>query len=115
MRTALSIFRRDIRRIMRSPVAVIVTVGVCIIPSLYAWINILANWDPYANTSTMPVAVVIEDEGAQVPAWATSMQAIWCATALPRTTSSLGRSWTTSKPRSMRARGHVLCCVRDTE
>ena len=36
MRTALSIFRRDIRRIMRSPVAVIVTVGVCIIPSLYA-------------------------------------------------------------------------------
>lgn len=40
MRTALSIFRRDIRRIMRSPVAVIVTVGVCIIPSLYAWINL---------------------------------------------------------------------------
>lgn len=67
MRTALIIFRRDIRRIMRSPVAVIVTIGVCIIPSLYAWINILANWDPYANTSTMPVAVVIEDEGAQVP------------------------------------------------
>lgn len=67
MRTALSIFRRDIRRIMRSPVAVIVTVGVCIIPSLYAWINILANWDPYTNTSTMPVAVVIEDEGAQIP------------------------------------------------
>lgn len=67
MRTALSIFRRDIRRIMRSPVAVIVTVGVCIIPSLYAWINILANRDPYTNTSTMPVAVVIEDEGAQIP------------------------------------------------
>lgn len=67
MRTALSIFRRDLHRIMRNPVAVIVTIGVCIIPSLYAWINILANWNPYENTSTMPVAVVIEDEGAQIP------------------------------------------------
>lgn len=67
MRTALTIFRRDLRRIMRNPVAIIVTIGVCIIPSLYAWINILANWNPYENTSTMPVAVVIEDKGAQIP------------------------------------------------
>ena len=53
MRTALRIFWRDLRRILRNPIAVVVTIGVCIIPSLYAWFNIAANWNPYANTSGM--------------------------------------------------------------
>lgn len=64
MKTAAKIFLRDLRRILRNPVAVVVTLGVCVIPSLYAWFNILANWDPYNNTSTVPVAVVNEDQGA---------------------------------------------------
>lgn len=66
MRIAARIFFRDIRRILRNPIAVVVAIGVCIIPSLYAWLNILANWDPYENTSTVPIAVTIEDEGADV-------------------------------------------------
>ena len=61
------IFARDLRRIVTNPVAVIVAVGVCLLPSLYAWVNILANWDPYENTGTVPIAVVIEDAGADVP------------------------------------------------
>ena len=32
------------------------------IPSLYAWFNIFANWDPYANTGGIPVAVVSQDQ-----------------------------------------------------
>ena len=43
MHNVLTIFRRDLRRIFRNPVAAIVTVGVCILPSLYAWINIAAS------------------------------------------------------------------------
>ena len=66
MRTVLRIFARDLKRLAKNPAAIIVTIGVAIIPSLYAWFNILANWDPYENTSTMPIAVVIEDEGAEV-------------------------------------------------
>ena len=66
MRTALLILRRDVRRLLRNPVATIVTIGVILIPSLYAWFNILANWDPYENTSTVSIAVVNEDEGADV-------------------------------------------------
>ena len=66
MRKAFQIFKRDLRRLLKNPVAVIVTIGVAIIPSLYAWFNILANWDPYENTSTVPIAVVIDDEGAEV-------------------------------------------------
>lgn len=66
MRKAFQIFKRDLKRILKNPVAVVVTLGVAVIPSLYAWFNILANWDPYENTSTIPIAVVIEDEGAEV-------------------------------------------------
>ena len=66
MRKVFSIFKRDLKRLLRNPVAIIVTLGVCIIPSLYAWFNIEANWDPYKNTSGMAVAVVNEDQGAQV-------------------------------------------------
>ena len=61
------ILARDLKRILTNPVAVIVAVGVCLLPSLYAWVNILANWDPYENTGGVPVAVVIEDAGAQIP------------------------------------------------
>ena len=41
----------------------IIAGGLCIIPSLYAWFNIYSNWDPYANTSAVKVAVVSEDAG----------------------------------------------------
>ena len=67
METVVRIFVRDLKRVLRNPAAVLVTIGVCIIPSLYAWINIRANWNPYENTSTVPVAVVIEDTGADIP------------------------------------------------
>ena len=67
MRASIRIFARDLRRVVTNPVALVVTLGVCVIPSLYAWINILANWDPYQNTGTVPIAVVVEDEGAEVP------------------------------------------------
>lgn len=67
MGTVLQIFIRDLKRIVRNPAAIVIALGVCIIPSLYAWINILANWNPYENTGTVPVEVVIEDEGATVP------------------------------------------------
>ena len=66
MKTVLRIFRRDLGRILRNPVAIVIMLGVSAIPSLYAWINILANWDPYNNTSTVPIAVTIEDEGADI-------------------------------------------------
>lgn len=63
MRTIPAIFARDVRRIVKSPVALVVTCGVALIPSLYAWCNILANWDPYASTGNIQVAVANEDLG----------------------------------------------------
>ena len=57
MRTVLRIFTRDLKRILHNPAAIVIALGVCIIPSLYAWTNIIANDDPYRNTSTIPIAV----------------------------------------------------------
>ncbi len=65
MRVALKIFMRDLGRILRNPVAIIVTLGVAVIPCLYAWLNVVANWDPYKNTSDIPIAIVNEDVAAE--------------------------------------------------
>ena len=67
MRTIWQVFTRDLKRILRNPVALVVTLGVAIIPSLYAWFNILANWDPYSATGNIQVAVVNDDKGTDSP------------------------------------------------
>lgn len=64
MRTSWQIFTRDLRRLFKSPRVYTVIVGVLVIPSLYAWFNINAFWDPYSNTDNIRVAVVNEDTGA---------------------------------------------------
>ena len=68
MRKVFKIFRRDAGRIWSNVVAVVVVMGLCVLPSLYAWFNILSNWDPYGpeSTSHLKVAVVNEDEGADL-------------------------------------------------
>ena len=49
---------------MHSPAAALVMVGVCILPSLYAWFNIAANMDPYGNTQNVKVAIANCDTGS---------------------------------------------------
>lgn len=63
MNTILRIFKHDVKGICRNMFALIIALGLCIIPSLYAWFNIYSNWDPYANTSSIKIAVYSEDEG----------------------------------------------------
>ncbi|WP_411170163.1 YhgE/Pip family protein [Clostridium sp. MB05] len=66
MKKIMTVFGRDLKSIIKNPVAMIIVIGVCIIPSLYAWVNIKACWDPYGNTSTIPIAVVNNDKGATI-------------------------------------------------
>ena len=63
-----SIFRADWQRLTASVVAVVVMLGLCLVPCLYAWFNILSNWDPYgpASTGNIKVAVANEDEGCEI-------------------------------------------------
>lgn len=63
MKNILYIFRRDVKRLWKNWVAMIVVAGVCVIPSLYAWFNIAANMDPYSHTQGIRIAVANEDAG----------------------------------------------------
>lgn len=65
MKTAFQIFRRDVRRLLKNRAATLVMIGVCLLPSLYAWFNIAANMDPYANTSGIRVAIANCDTGTK--------------------------------------------------
>lgn len=58
------VFKRDATRLLRVPKVWIIVIGVLVTPALYAWFNINAFWDPYANTANIRVAVVNLDEGA---------------------------------------------------
>lgn len=66
MKNIFKIFFRDLKNISKNKAALIIIIGICVIPSLYAWINLKATWDPYSNTGNLPVAVVNEDKGAVV-------------------------------------------------
>lgn len=63
MKNIISIFKRDLKKIFTNTMAIILVVGIVALPSLYAWFNIYANWDPYGKTGNMMVAVANEDEG----------------------------------------------------
>lgn len=64
MRKVFMIFIRDLKIISKNIAALLILAGLCILPSLYAWVNIKACWDPYSNTGNLPVAIVNCDEGA---------------------------------------------------
>ena len=63
MRNIWTIFTRDIRKIRTNVIALIVVLGVTVVPCLYAWYNIAASWDPYGNTGNLKVAMASVDEG----------------------------------------------------
>lgn len=64
MNNVLRVYVRDLKRFARVPQAILILVGIIIIPSLYAWFNIIAFWDPYSDTKAVKVAVVNLDTGA---------------------------------------------------
>ncbi len=68
MRNIIRIFASDAKRLYTNVVAVVVIIGLSVIPSLYAWFNILSNWAPYekAATSQLSVAVASADKGTDI-------------------------------------------------
>ena len=62
----VGIMAHDFQRVFTNPVAAIIAVGVMVLPSLYAWFNIQASWDPYGSTDNISVAVSNVDEGTVV-------------------------------------------------
>ncbi|MCR5097674.1 MAG: YhgE/Pip domain-containing protein [Lachnospiraceae bacterium] len=62
------IFLSDFKRMSTNVVAVVVVIGLSVIPCLYAWFNILSNWAPYEPEATknLSVAVASEDAGKSI-------------------------------------------------
>lgn len=58
------IFTHDVKMIFKNLSTIIIILGLCLLPCLYAWVNIYACWDPYSNTGNLPIAIVNNDEGA---------------------------------------------------
>lgn len=65
MKKILKIFTGDVSRIRNNTIALIVVMGVCVVPAMYAWFNIAGSWDPYSNTKDIKIAVANTDAGYQ--------------------------------------------------
>nr|WP_317331680.1 YhgE/Pip domain-containing protein [uncultured Romboutsia sp.] len=66
MKNIFKIYKNDLKDIFTNKVLLVIILGLCILPSLYAWFNIKASWDPYGSTGNISVAVVNEDSGAEI-------------------------------------------------
>lgn len=66
LKQIFAIYTSDIKNIATNWVALVLIGGLVFLPSLYAWFNIYASWDPYGQTNQMQVAIVNEDIGATV-------------------------------------------------
>ena len=63
MRNIWTVFKTDIRTLSKCFFACVVVVAIALLPSLYAWLNIYSNWDPYGNTGGISIAVASLDKG----------------------------------------------------
>lgn len=63
IKNIFSLYRLDWRRIFSNPISIFLVVALMILPSLYAWFNIKALWDPYGNTKELPIAFYSADSG----------------------------------------------------
>ncbi len=65
MKQIFKVFLQDLRHIKMNVIALIVAVGICVVPSLYAWFNIAGSWDPYSSAKNIKIAVANTDQGYQ--------------------------------------------------
>lgn len=63
MSNIVSLIRQDFRQATRNTISAMVLVGVVLIPSFFAWFNVLSSWEPFDNVDNLKVAVASSDEG----------------------------------------------------
>ena len=59
----VEIIKKDFKSAFSNPIVTIVLIGIIILPSLYALLNIQACWDPYGNTGNIEFAIANLDNG----------------------------------------------------
>ncbi len=63
MKNIRKIFFDDLVSLVKNFFALVIVIGICFLPALYAWFNIYSNWDPYGNTGALKLAAVSLDKG----------------------------------------------------
>ncbi|MEK7018378.1 YhgE/Pip domain-containing protein [Bacillus sp. FSL R9-9410] len=66
MKQIWRIYKTDLRNVAKHWAAIVIVLGLMILPSLYAWFNIEASWDPYGNTKGIQIAVSNQDVGSNL-------------------------------------------------
>lgn len=66
MKQVIELYRQDWKRVFQNRLTLLLVLALMILPSLYAWFNIAALWDPYSNTKDIKVAIFSEDQTATV-------------------------------------------------
>ena len=59
----IEIMKNDFKSAFSNPIVIIVLIGLIILPSMYALLNIYACWDPYGNTGEVEFAIANLDNG----------------------------------------------------
>lgn len=57
------IIRSDIKHMFANSISIIIAIGLVIMPSIFAWYNIMACWNVFDNTGNLTVAVANTDKG----------------------------------------------------
>ena len=60
MSKILAILRHDINHVRGNAIALLVIMGLAIMPSFYGWFNIAGGWDPYGNTGQLQFRVFVD-------------------------------------------------------
>ncbi len=60
----VEIMKNDLKSAFSNPIVTLVLIGIIILPSLYALLNIQACWDPYGNTGNVEFAIANLDNGS---------------------------------------------------
>lgn len=65
MRKIFAILKHDFMQLRGNAIALLVIMGLAIMPCFYAWFNIAGGWDPYGNSGQVKVALANSDEGIE--------------------------------------------------
>lgn len=60
------LYKLDWKRIFHNKLTFLLVIALMILPSLYAWFNIAALWDPYSNTGDIAIAVYSDDKTVNI-------------------------------------------------
>ena len=75
MRNIIRVFLSNFERLKGNMIAIIIVLGLVLMPSLYAWFSLLAFWNPQANSGNLNVALVNNDTGYESPLLTSTLNA----------------------------------------